>query len=204
MKTETIVITGSIGSGKSSVVKAIGELSPIKLDFFNFDDYTKELYQRHDVQEFLMVMFGTTDKSKISNIVYKSEEMYENLNKAFFAFVESKFIELITRKEHGVLVIEFPMYFEMLQKSVCMQLQRSQAKVIVVTCDDEVRLDRVRNRDGSNSQKVAAILNHQMSQEDKKLKADYQIDTTDTATVNARLETLMRERFKKVFYHVVN
>lgn len=48
MKIETIVITGGIGSGKSSVIESIKRQTEKKVSFFNFDDFTKELYERED------------------------------------------------------------------------------------------------------------------------------------------------------------
>ena len=62
MKIETIVVTGSIGSGKSSVLETIKRESEAKVEFFSFDDYTKELYKREDVRNFLTVMFGNSAK----------------------------------------------------------------------------------------------------------------------------------------------
>ena len=56
MKIETIVVTGSIGSGKSKVLKTIRDKSEIKVGFFSFDEFTRDLYQRDDVKKFLMMM----------------------------------------------------------------------------------------------------------------------------------------------------
>lgn len=35
MKIETVVVTGGIGSGKSSVIEMIKQTSEVKVDFFN-------------------------------------------------------------------------------------------------------------------------------------------------------------------------
>lgn len=211
MKIETIVVTGSIGSGKSFVLNTIKKESEVKVGFFSFDEFTKELYLREDVRNFLTVMFGTTDRSKISDMVFaagrqmgKTETvniMREGLNDFFFGLVEEKFLELLNRKERSSLIIEFPMYFEMLERSNAMKLARSKVKVIAIACDDAVRMQRVKNRDNFDEAKIKAIIASQVGQEFKIENADYVIDTTD-GQCETHVKDLMKSKFKKVFFHV--
>lgn len=210
MKFETIIVTGGIGSGKSRALEAIKAESEVKVDFFSFDDYTKELYTRQDVLDFLQVMFGTTDRSKISNMVFKSARssgktqstnvMLESLNKYFFGLVEAKFLELVNRKAHSTLVIEFPMFFEMKELSNEIKLARSKVKVIAITCDAAVRYQRVQSRDGADAEKIKAIMESQLDQDAKASRSDYIIDTTDGNT-DIKVRELIRSKFKKAFYH---
>lgn len=198
MRTEPIVITGSIGSGKSFVIDAIRKESTEPVDFFSFDQYTRELYQREDVRNFLTVMFGTTDRSKISEMVYKSPVMKDGLDNFFFDLVEEKFIELLNER-HGGLVIEFPMYFEMKQRSEKIKLARNKVKVVAVVADDEVRRARIKVRDGSSNEKIDAIFATQVPQTFKIENADYVIDNTHGNCIN-HIRDLMKTKFKRVFY----
>ena len=210
MKIETIVVTGSIGSGKSRVLETIRNLAEVKVEFFSFDEYTLELYDREDTKKFLMMMFGTTDRKKISDIVFtagrqmgKTETtniLLNQLNDFFFKLVENKFLELVNRKQHSSLVIEMPMFFEMKERSIPIKMARSKVKVIAVTCDNEVRIERVKNRDGFTEEKIRNIIDSQVSQLYKIENADYVIDTTD-GQCEAFVEDLMKQKFKKVFFH---
>lgn len=213
MKNETIVITGGIGSGKSSVIECIKRNTEVKVGFFNFDDFTKELYDREDVKKFLKTMFGTSDKKEISDIVFNSERqmskteitniLLDQLNEYFFKLVEDKFIELVNRKPVNTLVIEMPMFFEMKKLSSKMQMVRNKVKVVVVVADDEVRINRVINRDGFTEQKVRDIMNTQVSQTVKVENADYVIDNT-SGSCEINVIDLMKHKFKKVFFNVEN
>ena len=206
MKIETIVITGGIGSGKSSVIEAIKRQTEKKVIFFNFDDFTEELYEREDVKKFLNTLFGTTDKKEISDIVLNGEEsettkiMREELNEFFFSLVEEKFIDLVNRKPVSTLIIEMPMFFEMKKVSPKMQMVRSKLKVIVVTADDEVRIARVKNRDGFTEDKIRNIMSVQEPQQYKIEKADYVIDNTNGDCDNNVID-LMKNKFMKVFFN---
>ena len=211
MKNEIIVVTGSIGSGKSRVLETIKNLSQVKVDFFSFDEFTRELYLREDVRDFLTVMFGTTDRSKISDMVFaagrqmgKTETvsiLHEQLNDFFFKLVEEKFIELVNRKQNSTLVIEMPLFFEMKERSSAIQMVRSKVKVIAVVCDEAVRMQRVKLRDGFSEDKIKSIVSSQIPQEVKVEKADYVIDTTD-GHCDVHVQDLMKVKFKKVFQHV--
>lgn len=211
MKNETIVVTGSIGSGKSRVLEAIKNFSQVKVDFFSFDEFTRELYLREDVRDFLTVMFGTTDRSKISDIVFAAGRqmgktktvsiLREQLNDFFFKLVEERFIELVNRKQNSTLVIEMPLFFEMKERSSAIQMVRSKVKVIAVVCDEAVRMQRVKLRDGFSEDKIKSIVSSQIPQEVKVEKADYVIDTTD-GHCDVHVQDLMKVKFKKVFQHV--
>ena len=211
MKNEIIVVTGSIGSGKSRVLETIKNLSQVKVDFFSFDEFTRELYLREDVRDFLTVMFGTTDRSKISDMVFaagrqmgKTETvsiLREQLNDFFFKLVEEKFIELVNRKQNSTLVIEMPLFFEMKERSSAIQMVRSKVKVIAVVCDEAVRMQRVKLRDGFSEDKIKSIVSSQIPQEVKVEKADYVIDTTD-GHCDVHVQDLMKVKFKKAFQHV--
>lgn len=210
MKIETIVVTGNIGSGKSTVINTIKAESKVKVEFFSFDDFTRELYEREDVKAFLTAMFGTTDRKEISDKVFaagrqlgKTEvanALRDCLNEFFFKIVEDKFLELVNRKNHQTMVIEFPMFFEMKQRSLPIQMSRSKVKVITVACDESIRMERVKSRDGISEEKIAAIVASQLPQEVKVENADYVIDTSHGHCEN-HIRDLMRIKFKRVFHH---
>ena len=211
MKIETIVVTGSIGSGKSRVLDTIRDKSESKVSFFSFDEFTRDLYKRDDVKKFLTIMFGTTDRNKISDIVFSASRqlgktetvniLLDELNDFFFKIVEEKFLELVNRKHTPTLVIEMPLYFEMKERSTQMKMARSKVKVVVVACDDDVRIQRVKNRDGFTEEKIRNIINKQTPQSFKIENADYVIDTTD-GHCETHVVDLMKSKFKKVFFHV--
>lgn len=199
MKNEIIVISGGIGSGKTSFINAIKELSEVKIDFFSFDEFTKELFKKNEVQEFLMIMFGTTEQSKISDMVFKHEALLQSLNEFLFNFVEEKFLELVNMKHHHPLVIEFPMFFEVKEISDAIKFVRDKFKVVLITADESVRMNRVKNRNNFSEEKIKNIFKAQMQQDQKIVLADYVVDTSNQTSMEAA-EKLMKNKFKKVFF----
>ena len=137
-----IIITGNIGSGKSTLIKGICEEFP-NIRNFSFDNYTKELYQQPEIVDFLIEHFGTADKSAVSDLIFgaSGDEMREKLNSHFYRLVEAKFIDLVTSHQDTPLLIEMPLYFEMLSKSQFMQMLRNYVYVVTVIADDSVRIE---------------------------------------------------------------
>jgi guanylate kinase len=85
-------------------------------------------------------------------------------------------------------------YFENTAKFV-----RDKFKVVLITADDSVRINRVKHRNNFTEEKIKNIMAAQMSQEKKAVLADYVVDTSNQETKHAA-EQLMKNKFKKVFF----
>ena len=101
------------------------------------------------------------------------------------------------------MVIEMPLFFEMKERSIPIKMARSKVKVIAVVCDNEVRIERVKNRDGFTEEKIRNIIDSQVQQSFKIENADYVIDTTN-GHCEIHVEDLMKQKFKKAFFHVAD
>ena len=193
-----IIITGNIGSGKSTLIKGIcGEFPNIRT--FSFDDFTKELYQQPEIVDFLIEHFGTADKSTVSDLIFgtSGDEMREKLNSHFYKLVEEKFVDLVTVPQDAPLLIEMPLYFEMLAKSQSMQMLRNCVYVVTVIADDSVRIERVKNRDGFTLEKIQVIMNKQMDQQEKVAGSDFCLDNTEQLSFRSSFRQFI-QTFKSI------
>ena len=66
-------------------------------------------------------------------------------------------------------------------------------RVVVVTAPKEVRIRRVMKRDGISRQKVLEWMGRQMSQEEVRSLADYEIINDGKADVDAQLDHLLSD-----------
>lgn len=145
---QVIIVTGGIGCGKSTAMQRFKKESP-SADFFNFDDYTTELYQTRQVQQFFINHFQTVDRKLISQLVFANPVLRKLVNDYFFPLVEQKLLDLINQYHRSpkTVYIECPMFSEMFYRSTRIIEQRPKLHVVVVTCDVQDQATRVMNRD---------------------------------------------------------
>lgn len=168
-----VVVTGGIGSGKSTVLAAMEKLANEDVEFFSFDEFTRELYKLPTVRQYFINMFNTVDRKTISNIVFSSPSVKQVNDDYFMRHFEKKFVEIANQalSANTSLIIECPVFYEMLNRSDAMQQLRSKISVVVVTCDQATRVKRVTNRDNVTPEKVQQIMNSQ--------KATYTVSIND-------------------------
>jgi dephospho-CoA kinase len=68
--------------------------------------------------------------------------------------------------------------------------------VIVVTAPDEVRIQRVMNRDGISREKVLEWMSRQLPQEEVRQRADFEIVNDGQADISQQLEAILKSLYK--------
>jgi len=135
-----IVITGGIGSGKSTIAKFVRDNLLPSFDFISVDDIVANIYSLEDIRDKLISTFNTCDKKTISKLVFNDSillnKLYNILNPTIFHQLQS-FISLSNN-----IIIEFPLYFQFGDS-----FKDDIDYVLHVKCNNTARKQRVISRD---------------------------------------------------------
>lgn len=195
--TQIIGLTGGIASGKSTVSDMFkAENIPV----IDTDLITHKLYQKHSVVYDKIVetfgddvLFANKDINRklLGKWIYENQSLRETLNRIVHPHVKKmvyKEIDELSLLNPKVIVIDVPLLFEtdfidMVDKSV----------VVYVT--KALQLERLMDRDQISEAFATSKINAQLPLSEKKKKADYVIDNSQSILqtkkqFNALLEKL--------------
>jgi dephospho-CoA kinase len=171
-------VTGSIGSGKSTVCELFSLLG---IPVYNADDRAKWLVSNDlSLREQITVAFGSEafiageyNKTFIASIVFQSPEKLKQLNSIVHPAVGEDFEQWVKSNGNApYLVKEAALLFDSGSAS---QLDA----IAVVYAADELRIKRVLQRDPQRSEEqIQNIIAHQMPQEEMMKRSDFLIDNS--------------------------
>lgn len=183
---KVIGLTGSIGTGKSSISDYCRQRGIIVVDA---DEVVRQLYLTEEFCQEMVLQFGREildregkiDRKRLADRVFKDKTLREKLNRLIHPIVREKFLEAKERYcEQDLLFFDIPLLFET-GMDVLVDIK------VVVTADEEKTVERIVSRDGRTRGEAKRILSSQLSQYDKISKADYVIEN------NGRLEELYQK-----------
>lgn len=128
---------------------------------------------------------GNLNRKKLAEIVFNDRQKLDALNRIIFPYiVEEAELEIIKARENGarVIVLDAPTLFESGANRMC-------EKIVVVTAEPTLRLQRIMRRDGITAEQAAVRMGSQMSDDFFASHADYLISNTGD-TVELRLAVL--------------
>jgi len=167
-----IGITGGIGSGKSTVSKVFALL---KVPIYNADNRAKYLLN-NDTEVVLKVkqVFGNDiylnqelDRIKMAAQFFEQPFLLEQLNKIVHPAVFKDFDNWCNEHQQEPYVLkEAALIFETI-------IHQKLDAVMMVSSPENLRIERVMNRDSINKEQVLARIKNQMSEEEKLNRADY-------------------------------
>lgn len=177
-----IGLTGGIGSGKTTVSKYL------KTKGFPIVD--ADLVARNLVMpkspilkeltsifgEGILMADGTLDRKELGNFVFTDEEKRLQLNDVTHSAICCRISEEVMRLEqmgNDSVFIDAALLFEV-------GLEKDMDRVWVITTPKELRVKRVAKRDGMSAERVMSIMEKQMSDEEKREKADLVIENSGT------------------------
>lgn len=175
----TIGITGGIGSGKTTVCR-IFELLGIPV--FYADDAAKELMVTDEVlihqikEEFGADSYfanGNLNRKHISSIVFSQPLKLKVLNSFVHPAVFTAMDNWVKKQSSLYVLKEAALLFESGS-----YLQNSYN--VLVSAPEKIRIARVMQRDNMSEQKVLERIKNQMSEEEKREKADFFINNNET------------------------
>ena len=173
-----IGITGGIGSGKSYVCKRLQ--AKYDIEVYDCDAAAKRLIRTSpDLQQQIIQLVGSLDKAAMSRFLLASEANQQAMNAIVHPAVFRDF------QESGIQWMESAILFE----SGADQLVD---KSIVVTAPQEVRIQRVMQRDGTTREKTLQWMNRQWSQDEVVAHADYEIVNDGIADIDQQIEQLLK------------
>ena len=171
-----IGLTGGIGSGKSTVCKALKSLS---IPVFNSDIIAKRIYRDKSVVSEIKKQIGVSvneensiNKKMLSSIIFNDKIKLQKLNKIIHPIVEKKFDLWCQNQNRKMVVKESALLFE--SKSF-----KKFDKIIYVYASEKNRVNRVTKRDSRTTADVLNIISNQHKFADVKKKVDYIIYNND-------------------------
>lgn len=193
-----IGITGSIGAGKSLVSEF---LTKNNYQVINFDDMSKEIREKPEVKKQLIREFGTDDpkaiRQQIGGNTHKSMKLSQLV--AVPALLET------FKRTNELFKQGVPMVFWEAALLVETGTFASMTGIILVTADEQARIERVKLRDHVDETYIKPLLSQQMSDEDKikkiQLHPKHLILTNDQSVNDFQVQLLNLEpwllQFKK-------
>lgn len=153
-----IVVTGGIGSGKSTIIKMLKSRLGDYVNYESYDSIIHELYA-HDAtfRNLLVTEFGTCDRKEISDLVFANRDELAKLNEITGHYVANRLC-FATQP----CLAEIPLYFE-ITDAADHEVTPPADIVITVECPMEIRKQRVIARDKMSEEKFDSIIAVQAS-----------------------------------------
>ena len=170
-----IGLTGSIATGKSTVLKAFADLG---VPVFSADQAVAELYSGEAVPlvEALfpgVIRNGGIDKGELSKRLAADPSGFKRLEAVVHPLVRQRIARFLEQSEESgadLAVVEVPLLFESGH-------DYGFDAIGVTWVDDAVQRQRALERNGMSGDKLDTILARQLPQEEKKAKATYLFNT---------------------------
>jgi dephospho-CoA kinase len=169
-------IAGGIGSGKSYVCK---RLALRGIDVYDCDAAAKRLMRTSPtLQADIIALVGSLDKAAISQFLLASEDHQKAINAVIHPAVFRDF------EESGMLWMESAIMYES-------GINRLVDRVVVVTAPEEVRLQRIMQRDSISRQQAQQWIGRQWPQKIVRTLANYEIVNDGIADIDTQIDRLL-------------
>jgi len=168
-------LTGSIATGKSTVLKAFSDLG---VPVFSADEAVAELYGGDAVAPVEALFPGVTtagriDKTLLSHRLAADPSGFKRLEAVVHPLVRARIARFMDEAEaagHALAVVEVPLLFES-------GYDYGFDAIGVTWVDDAIQRQRALARPGMSGEKLDTILARQLPQAEKKARATYLFDT---------------------------
>lgn len=196
-----VAITGNIASGKSTAENILSQKGFKVLDT---DEVTHSLLLQNDVKQELARSFKDYDifersdngsieisRPKLGKIVFDNTEMKQQLEAVIHPKVKDEIINFFNQnKEEQITFVAVPLLFE----AKMIQLFD---KIILIYSDDNIRINRLKDRNNISGEDALKRLKNQDSQDEKASMSDYVIYNNQTIEsfeddINRTLEALLK------------
>ena len=159
-----IGITGSIGTGKTTIANIFGLLN---IPVFDADQEIKKILTKTEIKQKLnniwplVVKKDCIDKPKLKEIIFSNDIAKKKLEKLLYPYlqIESQKFEIVNKKKN-VLVYDVPLIYE--TKS-----EKKYDLIILANCSKALQKERVLKRDKIPDSLFEKILASQLSFNDK-------------------------------------
>lgn len=182
-------LTGSIGMGKSFVAF---EMKKRSINVFNADEEVAAILRDKKIVSVVQRHFpntivnGEIDKVKLGGEVFGNKQKLSLLEQALYPELDKK-LEIFIRQNHDLIALDVPLLYEKSYDHLC-------DYVILVSASRETQIKRLMERPNMSTEKIEAILSHQLPDSEKRKRADFIIDT-DASYFHTilQLENILRQ-----------
>ena len=167
-----IGLTGGIGSGKTSTAKFFADLG---INVIDTDEIAHKLTQTKgaaisSIQKSFgnnfITVHGALDRNKMRDLVFSDNASLRQLEAILHPLIRKETVRLIELTSSPYIVIVVPLLLETGSYRDIVQ------RILVVDCDKENQVARAIKRSGLNIQKVHAIMDTQVSRQERLEQAD--------------------------------
>ncbi|MGM9530588.1 dephospho-CoA kinase [Intestinibacter sp.] len=174
-------LTGNIGCGKSSVSNIFIKKG---IDVIDADIEARKIFDDKELLNKVFYTFGDSIKNEdgslnrkaLGNIVFNDDEKLIELNNLTHPQIKKNILSQVSKyKEQGkkIVVIDAALLIE---DDYLPYID----KLVLVTCREDIQIERIKNRDNCTKEEAISRINSQMSQSEKSKFADYIIDNSNS------------------------
>jgi dephospho-CoA kinase len=186
-----IGITGGIGSGKSTILKIFLELGGVA---YYADMRAKELINTSpEIKQQIISIFGKKayqdeiyQASWMASIVFKNRFLLHKLNNIVHPAVWKDFHEFCNSHPNQIIFYEAALIFEN-------QNHHLFDKTILVSAPINIKTERIKERDNISETQIHARMSNQLSDEEKRPLADFEIINTDLESTRKQVLDIYKE-----------
>ena len=174
------ILTGSIASGKSSVLKIIADEGYMTI---SADDVVKELYKDEEFLKNFKEIIGEEyfaeglklDKDKMRCAIFTDAAFKEKVEAFVHPLVYKKIKDMLV---DGINFIEVPLFFE--AKKYFDEANIEIKGIIFVDIDKDIQVERLMNRNKITKEEAVFRIDTRMTYDEKAKLADYIIVNNST------------------------
>src|ERR1700736_6999114 len=188
-------LTGSIGMGKSTTEKLFAEAG---VPVYDADAAVHRLYEGEAVAVIEAAFPGTTVNGKVDRDRLSAQVVHdpaaikrlEGIVHPMLGASRQKFLHDAEQSGAPVAVVDVPLLY-------ATGGEKRVDAVVVVTTTPEIQRERILARENMTVEKLDAILARQLSDAEKRKRADFVVDTSDGLDpVRARIRDILEQAVK--------
>ena len=186
-------LTGGIGSGKSTVAEAFGQLG---IDTVDADQASRAVVEpgmpalqsiAEHFGESIIQGDGTLDRAALRQIVFSDSQQKAWLESLLHPLIGDWIIEQLKHCSGPYIILESPLLLETDQHQLV-------DLVLLVDLPEQLQIERASARDNNQAEQIARIIQTQMPRQEKLSRADYVLDNTQPVeTLKTRVAELHRQ-----------
>ena len=176
-----IAITGNIASGKSAVEKllqakgfTVYDTDKIAHDILENSNEVKDVFKNYDI-----ITDNKIDRKKLGNLVFSDKTLLHKLETIIHPKVKNKLLEIFEQDDF-IIFVSVPQLFES-------GLETLFDKIVFITTPEEIRLERLMQRNNLSKEDALRRISAQEKEETKIPKCNFVIQN------NADLTNLERQ-----------
>jgi len=187
-------LTGGIGSGKTTVAEKFKALG---VPVYIADIEAKKLMNSSKIiKRKLKNLFGEDaylndelNKPFIAKKIFNNKDLLIKMNAIVHPKVGKHFERWLNKQTSPYVIKESAILFEN-------NLQQQCDFIILVTAPKNIRISRLLKRDNTTKEKIEAIIDNQLSDQDKTKLSDFVITNTNIENTYKQVETLHKKLLK--------